>query len=60
VSETATQTAVSIAVGSYRAACRLLTVEERAILRSVLAAAVAKDSSAAIRDLDDLEERPAA
>jgi hypothetical protein len=60
MSETAIQTAISIAVGSYKAACRLLTAEERAILRSVLVAAIAKDSAAAIKTLDDLTEERAA
>lgn len=53
------QTAVSISIGSYRAACRLLNAEERAILRSVIAAAIAKDSADAIRYLDDQGEQAA-
>ena len=52
------QTAVSVAVGSYRAACRLLDTEERAILRSVLASAIARDAADAIGTLDN-EERAA-
>jgi hypothetical protein len=54
------QRAISISIGSYRAACRLLSLEERAILRSVIAAAIAKDSADAIRYLDDEQERKVA
>jgi hypothetical protein len=57
---TSIQAATSIAVGSYRAACRLLNAEERAILRSILTAAIVKDSAEAIRYLDDEQERKAA
>jgi hypothetical protein len=56
---TAIQTAISTSVGSYRAACSLLDAEERATLRSVLAAAIAKDAADAIRYLDDEQERAA-
>lgn len=52
------QTAISISIGSYRAACELLDAKERAILRSVIASAIAKDSADAIRFLDH-EERAA-
>ena len=56
---TAIQTAIEITLGSYRAACRLLDAEERAVLRSVLASALARDAAEAIRYLDDHEERAA-
>jgi hypothetical protein len=39
--------------------CRLLNPAERAVLRSILASAIAKDSADAIRALDDHEERAA-
>ena len=54
------QRASAIAVGSYKAACRLLNPEERAVLRSVLAAAIAKDAAEAIRTLDDFDQEPGA
>ena len=56
---TAIQTAVSISVGSYKAACRLLNPAERAVLRSILASAIAKDAADAIRYLHDEQERAA-
>jgi hypothetical protein len=54
------QRASAIAVGSYKAAARLLNAEERAVLRSILASAIAKDSADAIRYLDDEQERKVA
>jgi hypothetical protein len=53
------KTAVSISVGSYKAACRLLNSEERAVVRSILVSVIARDSAEAIRYLDDHEERAA-
>ena len=60
MNKTAIQKASSIAIGSYRAACRLLSPAEQAVLRSIVASAIARDSADAIRDLDDLDQKRAA
>jgi hypothetical protein len=54
---TAIQQAILLSLDNYRRACLLLSVEERVTLRSVIAAAIARDAAEAIRFLDNEQER---